>query len=369
MIMRPFCISVVVISLFFAVLAPAGAVATRDIEAVRAKKVLDDADLRTIDAFVAQAAGEILATDDFSSISGIRSIILANSASSQPGQVQFAEQFSESSKKHIAAALQTADGLTPPDRSFKVITNLLMLLDGLADLRLVDLPLKYVDSENRVISYWAVNCLTNPKIIEGLNSSKEPDVARKICRRLGEAVATNSPRTLGLIAAFAGSVTISDGEDLLLEVADRRITSYADWSVQYELLDGTILQLLCDKMDSSDPRRAAVAQRFGQLFSYVFQRYLKGDNLLSAAQKQQLASVLVETEKSCLSRLTGRPSSDIKKAIESSDRDALLREHNNLLGDAARPGQLVTEINFDYGKAADGSPLKSPLPLADAPKS
>jgi hypothetical protein len=367
--MKPLFIAVAAISLFSGFFTSVGAVDTRAIDAVRAKKVLDDADLQAIDVFVAQAVSEFLTTDDFSSISGARFTILANSTSSQPAQVQFTEQFSESAKKHILAALQTADGLAPRNRSFKVITNLLMLLDGLADIRLVDLPLKYVDSENCVVGYWAVNCLTNPKIIEGLNSSKEPDAARQISRRLGEIVATSSPETLGRIVAFAGSVTIPDGDDLLLEVADRRIASYADWSVQYELLDAAILQVLADKMVYSNPNRAAVGRRFGQLFSYVFQRYLKGDNLLSDSQKQQLVSVLVETEKSCLPKLTGKPSSDIKKAIESTDPNALLREHNNLLGDAAKPGQLVTEINFDYGKAADGSPLKAPLPLADPPKS
>ncbi|MGA2173174.1 MAG: hypothetical protein ABSG82_09255, partial [Sedimentisphaerales bacterium] len=292
MIIRSFCVTVAAISLFFGFFTSACAVDTRAIEAVRAKKVLDDADLKVIDDFVSKSVGEILATDDFSSISGVRSIILASSASTPPGQVQFAEKFSESAKKYISAALQTADGLTPHGRSFKVITNLLMVVDGLADPRLVDLPLKYVDSNDSVIRYWAVNCLNNPKIIDGLNSSKEPDAARQIIRRLDGIVATSSPEVLGLIAAFAGSVHMSDGEDLLLKVADRRIASYADWSVQYELLDTAILQLLCDKMDSSNPSRAAVGRRFGQLFSYVFQRYIKGADQLSQSQKQHLNSVL-----------------------------------------------------------------------------
>ena len=368
MTMKSFLFSVAAIFLFPAFLTPVAAVDTRAIEAVRAKKVLDDADLRTIDAFVAQAVGEILNTDDFSSISNARSIILANSASSQQGQVQFAQQFSESAKKHIADALRKADALTPPGRGFKVITNLLMLVEGLADLGLVDLPLKYVDSDNAVIRYWAVNCLANLKVIEALNSSKESDEARQIVRRLDAIVETSAPETLGLVAAFAGSVTISDGVDLLLKVADRRIASYADWSVQYELLDADILRVLADKMASSNPDKVVAGRRFGQLYSYVFQRYIKGADVLSRPQKEHLASVLVEAEKSCLSKLIGKSSSDIRKAIESSDINVLSREHNNLLGDSAKPGLLPTELNFDYGKDNTGAALTHPLVLADLPK-
>jgi hypothetical protein len=340
--------------------SPANAVDTRAIEAARAKKVLDNTDFQAIDAFLAQGVGEILATEDFSSISNIRSIILANSASNEPGQVQFADQFSESAQKHISAALQNAEALTPPSQSFRVITNLLMLLDGFADPRLVDLPLKYIDHKNSVISYWAVHCLTNPDIVNKLNSSKESDKARQITRRLDAIVATSGPETLGLIATFAGSVTVSDGEDLLLKVADRRIASYADWSVQYELLDTTVLQLLSDKMASSNPGKSAASRRFGQLFSYVFQRYIKGADRLSQSQKEQLVSVLIETEKSSLGKLTGKSRSGVKKAIEFADSNALLQEHNNLLGNETKPG----ELNIDYGKDSSGNAIMNPLQLA-----
>ncbi len=342
-----------------AFVSPANAVDTRAIEAARAKKVLDNADLQAIDAFLAQGVGEILATEDFSSISNIRSIILANSASNEPGQVQFADQFSESAQKHFSAAMQRAEALTPPSQSFRVITNLLMLLDGFADPRLIDLPLKYTGHNNSVISYWAVHCLTNPDIVNKLNSSKEPDKARQIARRLDAIVATSGPETLGLIAAFAGSVTVPDGEDLLLRVADRRIASYADWSVRYELLDATVLQLLSDKVASSNPGKSAAGGRFGQLFSYVFQRYIKGGDRLSQSQKEQLVSVLVETEKASLNKLIGKPRSGIKKAIESSDSNALLQEHNNLLGNETKPG----ELNIDYGKDSSGTAIMCPIQL------
>ena len=356
---KPLLIAGVVIFLLFAFVTPLGAVDSRAIEAVRAKKVLDNADLKTIDAFVAQAIGEILNTTDFTSISNSRSIIIANSASNEAGQVQFAEQFSESVKKHAGAALEEGNALTQPGRRFKVVTNLLMVIDVLADPHLVELPLKYVDSNSAVISYWAVHCLTNSEIIEKLSSPKELDTVRQIISRLGAAVPSANAETLGLITSFVGSPKVHDADELLFKVADRRIDSYADWSVEYERIDAAILQLLGDRMDASNPNKAAAGKRFGQLLSYVFQRYAKGTDRLNSTQKTQLASVLIEVEKTSLSKLAGKPLSDIKKAIESADQGLLLQQHNTLLGDGSKAGSL----NIDYG-AATVHPLQLSVPPA-----
>ena len=347
-------------------ITPCGAVDSRAIEAVRAKKVLDSADLKAIDDFLTQAVNEILNTNDFSSVSNIRSIIIASSASNEPGQVQFAEQFSQSAKNQISAALQKADGFEQGHR-FKIITNLLMVLDDLADPRLIDLPLKYAGDKDVVISYWAVHCVTNQAIVTKFNSGKESDAVRKVVLRLDEIISGASPETLGLIASFAGSVKNPEGEGLLLKVADRRIASYADWSVKCELVDASILQILADKMISSGPDKAAAGRRFGQLYSDVFQRYIKGAKILRQSQKEKLISVLVETEKSCLLKLLKKPSSAIKKAIESGDINALAAEHNNLLGDATKQGVLPVEMSFDYGKDNSGASQTKPSQLAEPP--
>ncbi|MGB7582580.1 MAG: hypothetical protein WBL85_09060 [Sedimentisphaerales bacterium] len=363
MTMKSLSLVVGIISVFCVFSASVRAVDSLAIEAVRAKSVLDEADFKTIDDFVAKAVAEILITEDFSSISNTRAIIVANSASTQPNQTQFAEQFSKSAQNYISAALLKAEGMTPADRSFKLVTNLLMLTDALADIRLAEVALKYVDSKNEVIRYWAVHCVTNPEITEKLNSPKAIDTARQVSKRLDEIVATSSPDTLGLIASFAGSIKIAEGESLLLKVADRRIASYADWTVERELTDGKILQILGDRMASSSASKEAVGKRFGQLLSYVFQRYIKGAEVLDAGQKEQLVSVLVETEQSCLSKITGKPRFNIKKAIESGDINALQQEHNNLLGDETKAG----ELNINYGKDAGGAVITHPLALASPP--
>jgi hypothetical protein len=165
-----------------------------------------------------------------------------------------------------------------------------------------------------------------------------------------------------------GSIKISDGFDLLLKVADRRIASYADWSVTDELLDSLVLQGLCDKIASSDPGKAEAAKRFCQLYSYVFQRYLNDGDYLSDTQKTQLISVLVETEKNCLPKLMGKTSFGIKKAIEASDNEALQQEYINLFGQGTKAGKLFADLNFDFGKAPGGSPIKTPPALPKPPE-
>jgi hypothetical protein len=364
MTIKSLSLIVAIISGFFVFLASAKAVDTLAIEAVRGKSVLDDADFKTIDDFVAKAVGEMLATQDFSSISNARAIIVANSVSTQPNQTQFAEQFSKSAQKYISAALQQVELITSADRKFKLVTNLLMLTDAIMDVRLTEVALKYVDSKNEVVRYWAVHCLANPGITEKLNSPKAIDTARQVTRQLDEIVATSGPDTLGLIASFAGSIKISEGEALLLKVADRRIASYADWSVKQEFMDGDILRILGDKIASAGASKESIGRRFGQLFSYVLQRYIKGADVLTDVQKEQLVSVLVETEKSCLSKIAGKPPQfGIKKAIESVDANALQQEHNDILGDETKAG----ELNINYGKDAGGAIITHPLALAAPP--
>jgi len=136
--------------------------------------------------------------------------------------------------------------------------------------------------------------------------------------------------------------------------------------VDYALLDATILELLYSKMTPVEISEPAIARRFGQLYSYVMQRYVKGQNYLSDGERQQLASVLVETEDKCIGKLL-IPQSVIRRAIEDDDYSALLLEHSRLLGDETRAGQLALKLNFDYGKTSDGGKRTAPLALPEPP--
>ena len=350
------------------------AVDTARIDRLRDKGVLDGEDFRIIDDFVAETVRELVGTRDFTSVAKLRAIILArNSSNTDSARAQYAEQFYDSAHKHISLGLEQAGLLTPEQRRIKVTVNLLILVDNLHDLRLVDLALAMLNDKSAVVRYWAVHCVTNPAIIEKLNSGEAADLklADGIAEQLKKLPERSGPETLALIAEFAAGANVPQANDLLLQIADVRIKSYENWTVQYELADSTILKLLCGKLSPASPNNARFARRFAQLYSYVMQKYIrdiKGGVFLSDVRRHQLASVLVETEQSCIGKLLGMPQAVIKKAVGRGNYMTLLAEHNRLLGDQTGPGRLAEKLNFDYGKTASGAARTAPLVLPEPPK-
>ena len=363
--------AVSVVFLILAINSGAGAVDTREIDVCCRKEVLDDGDLQIIDDFVAGGVDELVKTKDFTSIAKIRTVILSRSSSSkESAKAQYGEQFSESAYKYISKALEAAKELTPAEHRFRVILNLLILVDSLEDPLLGDLAIKRLNDENNAIRYWAVHSVTSSGITKQLNTGGADNLERaeRITKQLKGLVESGSPEILALMAEFAAEVDIPQGEELLLQIADVRISRYADWTVEYELLDGDILKLLDSKIPSDSTSKADVARRFGQLYSYAIQRYVKGQDVLSDTQKNQLASVLVETEISCISKRLKVTQSVVKNAVEQGDYRALLQEHSRLLGDETKAGQLPLKLSFDYGKNPDGSKRIAPLALPEPPK-
>jgi len=346
------------------------AVNTREVDIVRKKVVLDNSDLRIIDDFLAEAIRELVNTRDFTSIAKIRAVILSR----QSTQGQYAQQFSESARRHIATGFRDAQQLRRPERTTGVTINLLILMDGLQDLGLVDQAIAMLKNENMVIRYWAVHCLTNPIIITKLNSAtiSSANQASVIAGQLKELVENSTPEIVALIAQFAAGVNIPQGEELLLQIADMRIKRYADWTVKYELFDSALLKYLSSKipLPSESPAglltttidtKPEIARRFAQLYSYAIQRYVKGAAILNDTQKSHLASVLVETEDKCISRLLGAQLT-VRRAVERKDMQAILAEHDRLLGSA-----LPATLKFDYGSTGS-SKRNAPLPLPNPPR-
>jgi len=344
------------------------------IDAVLKKTVLGDQDFKVIDDFLNQAVQELVKTRNFTAIAQARTVILSRTST----QGQYAQRFSESAHRAIQSGFEQAKSLRPDERKTNVNISLLIVIDGLHDVRLADLAIPWLKDQNMVVRYWAVHALTNPSILTQLESgaSSDPALAATIVARLKEVVGDSSPEILAQMAGFAGSVKAPQAGELLLQVADVRIKAYADWSVKQEFYEVGILKLLETRISSASAgsgpaastaaaERAAVAQRFAQLYSYAIQRYIKGSEmgLLSDAQKRHLVAVLVETEEKCVGLLLGRPQLTIRRAIEKESMTALLDEHNKLLGGGATPGELPSKLGFDYG-----SNRTAPIPLPDPPK-
>lgn len=370
-----------VLAAFFVIAINSNAIAvnTRNIDAVLKKGEIDDQDKKIIDDFLTQAVLELVKTKDFTSIAKVRSVILSRKST----QSQYAQQFSESAYQHIQAGFAQAQNLRPQERKTNVIISLLILIDGLEDLRLADLAMGKLKDQNMVIRYWAVHSLTNPAIVQQLNSgtSSNPELATTITEQLKEVVQTSKPEIIVHIARFATNINIPEGEDLLVQVADERIKRYADWTVTYEFYDIIILKLLESKIPLSSQgagasvpatslSKPAIARRFAQLYSYVIQRYIKGNNVLNATQKQHLASVMIGIEEKCISRLLGlsRPQVTMRRTIERINLIALSDEHNKLLGDETSTGQLPLKLGFDYSTTPNSPKRTAPIPLPEKPQ-
>ena len=345
---------------FLAVTSSAMALDPAAIDVVRSKAVLTNQDLQVIDNFLADGVQELVRTRKFTAIARLRGVILTR----QGTQKQYTQQFSASALKHLTSGLQAALTL-PAEIQTKVTVNLLILIDGMADIRLLDLSAAMLRSDNPIVRYWAIHSLTNPGIVAKLNAggAATSQAAGAIAKQLSGLVERSGPETLALMVQFAGAVKVSQAEDLLLQIADLRIKEYMAWTVKYELLDGSILKMLAEKMPSGSARTSAVAYRFGQLYSCAIQRYVVGKAFLSSVQRQQLASVLIGTEDKCTSKLLGAPRTAMKRAIERDDDVALSTEHNRLLGTDATPGELAAKIKFVYGPDSTGRKRNGPFAL------
>ncbi len=347
---------------------------TRAIDQVLKKAVLNGQDFKVIDDFLSEALQELVRERDFTTIARNRSVIISRKSE----QAQYAQQFSQSALRHIQAGFGRAQELRPEERKTNVIINLLILIDGLEDLGLADLALAKLTDANAVVRYWAVHCLTNPAIVRQLNAGSASGRMIGIAGQLRGLVDSSNSETRALIAKFAATINIPQGEGLLLQVADARIKRYEAWTVKHELSDIALLKLLESKLplSSQGPGGAvpaslgkpAIAQRFAQLYSYAIQRYLKGQAVLNKTQKGHLASLLVEVQEKCISRLLGGQQTTFRRAIERTNLQAISDEHNRLLGNGATAGQLPSKLGFDYGTDSDGAKRTAPIPLPDVPQ-
>ena len=127
--------------------------------------------------------------------------------------------------------------------------------------------------------------------------------------------------------------------------------------------------MLCEKLTASGPANPELAKRFGQLLSFVMQRYIKGQGqgVLKAASASYLVSVMIDTEGKCVGRLLGTPQATIRRAIEAGDLNALQAEHDRLLGTGSQAGEVSTKLGITYGP--EGQTQATPLTLPARPQS
>ena len=256
--------------------------------------------------------------------------------------------------------------ITDPQRRFKVLANLLILINEMNDPRLVDLGVRMIGHEAGAVRYWAIRAATNPAAWEklGQDQAAAAAVSGRILDACNKTAETSSAEVLHLMAQFAGRYDTPAAAELLTRIADVRIKNYADWAVKYELVDTSILKLLSSKITAGGASNPQIARQFAQLYSYAIQRYIRGmrDNALRGMSRNYLASVLIETEEQCIAKLLGGTQTGIRRALEAGDLNALQAEHDRLLGGANQPGALPVKFGFTYGEGNRPTPQALPDP-------
>lgn len=337
---------------------------SRRIAEVIKKSVLTQEDFEIIDAFAADEIGRLVRTVDFTEVAKTRASIVSH----QNTQAQYAQRFSEACLREIDRGFQYATSeIVDPQRRFKVFANLLILVNELNDPRLLDLGVRMIGHEAVAVQYWAIRAATNPTAWEKLNQDQAAAAAmsRKIIDACTKTAETSSAEVLNLMAQFAGRYDTAPAVGLLVRIAEVRIKCYADWAVRYELVDTAILKLLSNRLAAGNAANEQIAKAFAQLYSYAIQRYIRGmqNNSLKGMSRSYLASVLIETEEQCLSKLLGGTQTGIRRALEAGDLNALQTEHDRLLGSSSQQGVLSARFSVSYG--AGGANRTAPLALPE----
>ena len=351
------------------------AVDTTAIDAVLEKVKADRAsfggsDAAVVDEFLESALGEMLTAKNFWEAVDLRGTILERQGDESLGG--YRTEFLASARRHLQSAFEEVLRSNGDEGKLQTARTLIVMVGLIKDVSLAEFGMVLLEHPDSTVRYWAVKSIANPTIAAQLKSitPEVVQVADKLVNSLELAIENEQyPEVINQVVTFAGDLGGRFGKRLILKIADRRIKSYEDWTVQYELMDGQVLAQLGSMIqaESAGQDKADLCQRFGQLYSYVIQRYILGKDILGESQQEQLISVMVEVEQSVVSKLLGVPRANMKKWIERKSAVALKSEHKSLLGDSSQAGELAEKLNFDYGKDSDGGAITVPLELKEPP--
>lgn len=351
-----------------AALAPAQRLETQEIDRVRTRAVVDNAvlesiDLAVIDAFMDRAFDEWILTQNNGESVNIR-ITLTERRGVKP-ESQYSVQYRTSCEKYMQQALENlAQRENSPQKQI-ILRDMMILAADMNGPAFVRFGLGLLSDTEPMVRYWATAAATGPAALAAFGTDN-PDtaLAGEVMDGLAKLAADSAQaETLRLAVLFIDKIKDPRGIEILNTIADKRIQAYRDWKVDNEMLEINLLDVMANKINQagSSQVKQDMARRFGQVYSFVIQRYLTGKGSLSKTTVSRLESVIVSIEQMAVVDLLGRAVNNIKTSIEKGGQ-TLQTEHDNLLGADARRGELQTKFNFDYNGSA--APEKLPAPPA-----
>lgn len=348
------------------------AVNTQDIDDVleqhsSGNKAIDTADSTVIDQFLDSAIAEMLNATELSEAVDLRSEIIKRKGNENTSK--YSAKFVELLDKHLNSALIEVQRILDDKLRKQMTRNLIILVASVQDIDLAHFALDALSNDDITIRYWAVKAMANQAVSEQIKAGRNKQIASEILDSFGKLVQMqNHGEILQLLTQFAANHNGSDGNELLLKIADVRITAYRNWAVEYEFVDVELLKALGNNiLSEKSDQKNLFGRKFGRLYSCMIQRFVLGEDALRPYQKSRLASAITEVEQSTVSRLMGVPRTALKNAVEKSNYPLLRRQHDSLLGSTAMAGELGEKYKFDYG-TTDGRKSTAPDKLPPAPK-
>lgn len=347
-------------------------VSTAEIEALRLRVENSSVELtasekNVISNFWSGTLEELMLAENSKDCVEIRKQLAAQKGSTHVSN--YAAAYIEHAKSAIDTAFVHAQRLQGTQHRQIVKRNLMILTAELQSPALAPLALQRLDDEDVVMRYWAFKAVTNPAVLQQLTSQSAggENALTAILAGLKEQISVVTQAEIQkMIIGFCGAIDNPAARDILLSIADRRIEVYRNWTVTDELLDTRLLTALGNiAMFRDGPDKQNFGRKFAELYAAVIQRYLKGQEVLSAEQTEPLLTVIAEVDQNVLGQTMG-----IKTGILTSlqRKTGLEREYETLFGDRMRPGQLAALLNFDYGKDDSGKSITAPPELGPVPE-
>ncbi|HAL45464.1 MAG: hypothetical protein A2Y12_14410 [Planctomycetes bacterium GWF2_42_9] len=349
--------------LIFAIFNPLFAVSNTQIDTVRGKESIADADAAIIEEYVADVFAELMIKTDFSDASVLRNSIVSKSTSTNPtGKILYDAKYLAAFQNELKDASSKANAMKDGQTKTLLITNLLILSYDISNPDSYKTAADYLQNSSTLIRYWAAKNFENGNVIRKLNEGNEADRKNAASKILKAVQSEQSPEVLAIYAQFASGIKYPGGNEILTAIAQKRIDQYVAWTVKEEITDDVILKALADRTKTEPESTKTMAKYFASLLSVAIQRYTTGQQVIGDTSKGYLASVITQSDK-YMPTFVPEWSGNFKRAIDK-DTASLVTESDSAFGSASGSGKMPASVGFDYGKNADGTAKTVPPALS-----
>ncbi len=289
-----------------------------EVDTIRNKRVLTDADLEVVKGYVNEQFNELLEADDAGDLALIGRNLLGGSRYAMEG-AESRRKYSDAYAKVVRLAyLRVIRGLNNvEDKSLAKSIRLTaaVVLANTDNVIVINDLVNMLKGESEELRYWAVRGLSMPNIQSYLVSGSDGAVAelQNVLSTLARTLQNESSGLVITQIALAAPVRVQDndqGVQLIQDAVAKRIKQYQMWSVDNELMDWNVLDKIftiikSGRLTELKQMESAMMRSASALFSVAYDRMVKGMThevdgkvvpLLQEKNHNELATLLIMGE-------------------------------------------------------------------------